>query len=261
MGCTEVKLRKYQTRKSPAFHAGDCKGETKAGKDGDYISSPNSRGVYKWIKTRKANSKNKNKNKNKNSANSKSEYIISGGSMHPFKVSVSGKTVTIYKRPPIDFDYPDPKDYTDVFKTFTAENVYPGTAPCDPNMYLATDSCWSGNTGNTVLLHISGNKYMYIGDVIYEFTIDDEFEAYYSVLTSNGMSCPVLLGSRNVYLLGSSIQEYVSRDTFKAPMTPAEWADGEAYYYGFKDIKTGKKTDKNKQMSKTTKIKNIKMIQ
>jgi hypothetical protein len=44
-------------------------------------------------------------------------------------------------------------------------------------------------------------------------------------------------------------------------LTPAEWADGEAYYYGFKDIKTGKKTDKNKQMSKTTKIKNIKMIQ
>jgi hypothetical protein len=33
MGCEEVKSEKYQTRKSPAFHAKDCKDLTKKGKD------------------------------------------------------------------------------------------------------------------------------------------------------------------------------------------------------------------------------------
>ena len=50
MTCTEVKSSKYQTRKSPAFHASDCKGTRKKGKDGDYISKADKRGVYKWIK-------------------------------------------------------------------------------------------------------------------------------------------------------------------------------------------------------------------
>ena len=50
MVCEEVKSDKYQTRKSPAFHAGHCAGQTKKGKDGDYISKEDARGVYKWIK-------------------------------------------------------------------------------------------------------------------------------------------------------------------------------------------------------------------
>ena len=65
MVCEEVKDKKYQTRKSPssrrdgvdaqrklsvpAFHAGDCKGIIKKGKDGFYISSPDKRGIYKWV--------------------------------------------------------------------------------------------------------------------------------------------------------------------------------------------------------------------
>ena len=51
MSCKEVKNSKYQTRKSPAFHATNCKGLTKKGKNGDYVSKANSRGIYKWIKT------------------------------------------------------------------------------------------------------------------------------------------------------------------------------------------------------------------
>jgi hypothetical protein len=57
MECNEVKTPKYQTRKSPAFHAGKCPGQTKQGKDGVYESKEDARGVYKWIKvgiTRKA---------------------------------------------------------------------------------------------------------------------------------------------------------------------------------------------------------------
>jgi len=50
MKCEEVKTTKYQTRKSPPFHAGQCAGQTKKGKDGTYMSKEGSNGVYKWVK-------------------------------------------------------------------------------------------------------------------------------------------------------------------------------------------------------------------
>ena len=272
MSCTEVKSAKYQTRKSPAFHAADCKDMTKKGKDGVYISIANSRGIYTWKKvgnkTRKAKSGRKTATSTATwnpyaKAHTKGQWVVNGSNTHPFKVEIRANHVTIYTRPPINFDYPDPKDYTTVFKKLTAEGVYPGSAPCDPNMYLSPDGC--DDVGNTVLIHIAGNKYMYVGSEIYEFTIDDEFEAYYSVMTINGSSCPALLGSKHVYLLGP--KQYGPRDIFKASMNHSEWADAEAYYYNIKSLDTGKQYDSgDKTPSKISikklfrKIKNIKLV-
>jgi len=53
MTCTKVNSKKYQTRKSPPFHAGDCKGSVKKGKDGTYVSKADTQGVYKWVKVTK----------------------------------------------------------------------------------------------------------------------------------------------------------------------------------------------------------------
>jgi hypothetical protein len=50
MPCSEIKAAKYQIRKSPPFHAGNCKDLTKKGKDGDYVSKPDAKGIYKWVK-------------------------------------------------------------------------------------------------------------------------------------------------------------------------------------------------------------------
>ena len=78
MPCEEVKSTKYQTRKSPPFHAGDCKGSTKQGKDGSYVSTPDAKGIYKW--TRK-------------SPKGEKRYRILHNGNKPFQVTVSGKTV------------------------------------------------------------------------------------------------------------------------------------------------------------------------
>ena len=85
--CEEVKSAKYQTRKSPAFHAGDCKDLTKKGKDGNYVSKADGRGVYKWVKvhaTRKVPKGTKT-------------YLIHDNRSRPFQVEVSGKIVSIYE--------------------------------------------------------------------------------------------------------------------------------------------------------------------
>jgi hypothetical protein len=50
MTCTIVLSKKYQRRPSPPYHAGDCKGTVKKGKDGTYVSKADTRGVYKWVK-------------------------------------------------------------------------------------------------------------------------------------------------------------------------------------------------------------------
>jgi len=260
MNCKEVKSTKYQTRKSPTFHAADCKDMTKKGKDGVYISIANSRGVYTWKKvgnkTRKANSGEKPAKATGSpyaKVHTKGQWVVNGSNTHPYKVEIRGNQVTIYTMPPIDFDYPDPKNYTIVFKKLTAEGVYPGSAPCDPAMYLSPYGC--DDVGNTVLIHIAGNKYMYVGREIYEFTIDDEFEAYYSVMTTNGSSCPALLGSTHLYLLGP--KQYGPRDIFKAPMNHSEWADAEAYYYRFKSLDTGKQYDSGTKSPSQISIKKL----
>ena len=55
MSCKKVKTTKYLTRKSPAYHAAACAGETKLGNDKEeWTSVADKRGVYTWKKTMKA---------------------------------------------------------------------------------------------------------------------------------------------------------------------------------------------------------------
>jgi hypothetical protein len=49
--CIEQKTKKYRSRGSPPYSAMDCKGYSKKGNDGAmYISKPDKRGIYRWVK-------------------------------------------------------------------------------------------------------------------------------------------------------------------------------------------------------------------
>ena len=122
MPCTEVKSAKYQTRKSPAFHARDCKGLQKKGKDGIYVSQADSNGIYKWVK--KANQTKKQKGK---------FYDTHDNGARPFRVYVDGSKVSIYQ------------DST-LIKTVSVKKVHLGK------------SGRSFGIGNSILLHVSGKK-------------------------------------------------------------------------------------------------------
>ena len=230
MKCEEVKTAKYQTRKSPPFHAADCAGQTKKGKDGTYISKEGSNGGYKWVKvgsgvTRKAGGK---------------SYLIHDNGSHPYKVQISGKTVEIYKgeyRKLADgktIDYNN-MDYIKLVKRLTVKEVHVGKSPC----IEAADGCGAAFVGNTLLLHVSGKKYMYIGRDIFEFTMDDDFDAYYSLIGNNDVPYPVLVGSKKVYFMLD--RQTMPREAFTAKMSAAEWADGYTYFFGMKDLDTGER--------------------
>ena len=233
MACEEVKSQKYQTRKSPPFHARDCKNLTKKGKDGDYVSKADAKGIYKWVKVSAA--------KTRKVPKGTKSYLTHDNRARPFRLEVSGKHVEIYRGhyknlPDESKDWNAPMEYDELVKKLTVKEVHVGQSPCNSAIYIS-DACGTFGKGNSILLHLSGNKYMFVGECIYEFSMDDDFEAYYSVVGNNDVPYPVTIGSKYVYMMLDRI--FIPKDLFKAKMNSAEWADAYAYYYGFKDFETG----------------------
>ena len=210
MTCTEVKTSKYQTRKSPAFHASDCKGTRKKGKDGDYISKADKKGVYEWIKVSETL-----KRKGKSY-----DTLDNGG--RPFRVFIDGSTVSIYKgTQKEDYTY----DYDKLIRSVKAKKVYLGGKKKE--------------LGNSILLHLSGNKYMYIGHEIYEFQMEDSIESYFSLVGNSDVPYPVLLGTEYAYFMLDHC--YVPRALFSPSMTKADWEDAYQRYYGYSNPMTNEK--------------------
>ena len=223
---------------------------TKKGKDGSYVSKPDSRGVYKWIRLRVGSGSaaaglgrkdQKGRNVTRKVKGTKS-YMIHDNGNTPWKVEVNGSSVSIYKG---DLnDNGEYNNYDKLVKTINVKEVYPGEEE-------------GLDKGNTVLLHIRGQKYIYVGGEIYEFTMDGDGDviSYYSKIGSNDVPYPVLVGSKNVYFLLE--RSYVSRDLFPATMTEVEWADAYWYYYGHRTFASGGKIRKSDHRN----MKGIKVLQ
>jgi len=156
----------------------------------------------------------------------------------PWKVVVNGLSVSIYKgEKNDDGEY---LNYDELVKTIRVKQVYPGSEyGFKEGMSLKED--W--DNGNTVLLHLGGQKYIYIGGEIYEFTMDGSVEAYYSKIGPNDVPYAALVGSKNVYFLLE--RAYVPRDLFPESMPEAEWADAYWYYYGDRAFASGGKIKKS----------------
>jgi hypothetical protein len=240
MPCTEVKSTKYQTRKSPAFHAGDCKGMTKKGKDGSYVSRANKRGIYTWVRVsrqvRVGDTKKKSKGK---------YYDTHNNGSRPYRVYIDGSKVSIYS---LGDDLQEDK----LIKSLTVKEVYIGKStgkaagsdhrPSEAHQFV----------GNSVLLHVSGKKYMFIGDKIYEFNMEDAVDSYFSMIGRNDVPYPVLLGTHNVYFMLD--HTYVPRSAFPA-LKAEQWEDAYTYYYGYVDPVTGKQLNisENRGLDKQSK--------
>ena len=138
------------------------------------------------------------------------------------------------------YDYGD-VEYKDLVTKLTVRAVHVGKNLCGPTTFLTT-MCDKWDDGNTLLLHVGENRYMHVGQEIYEFEMEDDFVAYYSILGTNDVPYPITLGSKYVYLMLKGNHSYIPRELFKAPMKPTDWADAYAFYYGHKDFETGEKT-------------------
>lgn len=55
--------------------------------------------------------------------------------------------------------------------------------------------------GNSILVNTSDNKYVYIGDEIYDFETDDEIIDYYSPIGNSDVPYPFAIGTKYTYLM------------------------------------------------------------
>jgi len=182
-------------------------------------------------------------------AKAKACYQIHDNGDSPYEVNVRGKTVEVCKGAKnADGGY---DNYDEQVMKLTVKAVYPGTnlqTPMEVRVF-GSDSA----IGNTVLLHVIDDTYIYIGGEIYQFNLQkgETVVAYYSKIGSNDVPYPVLVTSHCVYFLIEHI--CVSRALFdRYDMNEMEWADAYQYYYGYKGKGGMKKA--------ATKIKGMKVI-
>ena len=223
-------------------------GKKKKGRDGNiWIVKKTIHGVKRWVKF-----KLDNKKLNKVNHPGFKKYFIHDNGGRPFLVYVKGKKVFIYKN----------NKYTKLVKKYIVKKVFIGRSSGPPYADHSKKDA-KHFVGNTILLKLSKNKYVYIGGTIYEFIINDSIYRYFSLIGRNDVPYPVLLGTDNVYFMLD--KKYVSRDMFSKNMKVKDWENAYTYFYWWDvkkeefDYKTGKKINSLENVAK--KIKNVKVIQ
>lgn len=181
--CEELDTKKYKERPSPAYHAKDCKGQTKKGKNGiKYISKQDAKGIYKWfpLQTRKLKGK---------------KYKIHDNGGVPFIVYDKNGSVDIYEQ---HFNLKEDKyDEPVFFKTIPYKRIFLGD---DPKGFGYKEP---GTKGNSILLELKSGKFLFIGWNIQEFQLleGDEAVHYYSPIGNSDVPYPYLIGKTHTYFM------------------------------------------------------------
>lgn len=169
----------------------------------------------------------------------------------PFMVSVKGKEVSIYKlrRNFIYEEMPQKKDYTELVKSYkNTSKVFVGE-----DKLSTKDSKFS--LGNTVLVHLTKNKYVFIGAYVYEFETKDLIKEYYSPVIGSDVSYPIAIDSKNIYfLIDDGRYGYLPKNyVYESETEYYDWNSDIAFYMDL--------WDQAWSGENTKKIKNIKVIQ
>ena len=238
--CIEQNTKKYRSRSSPPYSAMDCKNSTKKGNDGaTYVSKPDKRGIYRWVKTGAIvgiRSKNKTSKVSVRMSvdTAKCRYKKSDyGSINVSKfircihndtlkkqLEGSDKPKNIYEIndnaafPFVVFDY---NERVDIYNNHFNET----TNMCDLKdklMDIKYEQIFVGDNelndpywifkrgiakGNTILLQTSKDKYLFIGKGIMSFSTKDgdTIRKFYSPIGGNYDSFPYAVGDKYVYFL------------------------------------------------------------
>ena len=246
-------------------------GTKKKGNDGNiWVIVKNKNGVKRWQKSLFKNSlfkkkrtkrtkkkrrkrgpspkKTRKNTTNKNLLTGK-KYLIFDNGGRPYKVFIKGRGLDIYTYDDSveDINYDDYsiliKSYRKLKKIFVPKGIDDRGDP------------WSGGKGNTILAHISGNRYLFIGPWIYEFETKGKILEYHSQVGNSGVPYPLSVGENNIYfLIGKGENGYLSKEFFEEFPKKYNWAiDGYSRLWGQNMF--------DKQLSKKTKkISKIKVI-
>ncbi len=183
-----------------------------------------------WMKLNKRWSKNFKPSQDKKQEYPKGKsYLIHDNGGRPFKVVIGTKDAWIYKCP---------ESNEKLIKQYKFKKVFIGKSTGKPRMADHEPNESKQFIGNSILLQLSGNKYVYIGDYIYEFSPEDEIVKYFSLVGHSDVPYPVAVGTENVYFMLD--KKYVPRDEFPDKMTNEDWEGAYELFYGkSKQVKKG----------------------
>lgn len=63
----------------------------------------------------------------------------------------------------------------------------------------------ASDKGNTLLISLGKNKYLFVGDTVFSFTAPDPIRAYQSPIDNSNVPYPWVIGTENIYLLNEKI--------------------------------------------------------
>jgi len=162
-------------------------------------------------------------------------YFTHDNGGRPFLVYVNEKDneVDIYKIPKsthyIEPDYGNIKNYfIQLVASYKTLEVFVGKSSLNP-MTQFSGSHGDNFDGNSILLKLRNNRYVFIGTEIYEFTTDDEIKIYHSPVGNSDVAYPFAIGEENVYFMLD--YSYVTRKDFDCNL-PSNITDAYSYFYG-----------------------------
>jgi len=240
MVCKEIKTKKYQTRKSPPFHAKDCKGMTKKGNDGkQYVSVMDRRGTYKWVPKQKGDRFTHKKKGVKT-------YTMLDNGSKPFIADVFPSRIEIYRQTfktdgGVEEYVRDKKIVDTPYKRlFIGDNDLKESSYAKKGEY----------PGNSILIQTTPGKYIYAGHEIYSFETKDneEIKTYFSPVGNSAVPYPYAIGEQNTYFM-------LDKQTVPNYLLNLK-EDGYGQFYGH----TIKNEDLNKKIESSKKKYKTKMI-
>lgn len=116
-------------------------------------------------------------------------YLIHDNGGRPFKVIITKSEFSVHKRSN-DESLTNPYDVV-VIKPKKYQRVFVGKCPIHGSKF----------DGNSILVHVSGKTYIYIGSSIYSFTTKDSIIGYKSPIIGSDVAYPYAYGTTNTYLL------------------------------------------------------------
>ncbi len=121
----------------------------------------------------------------------------------------------------------EPWNYTKLVKHFDYEQIYIGESPLN-GMTSFSGGHGERFDGNTILFHLKDDKYMYVGQEIYQFRMKDDFLRFCSPVGNNDVPYPFIIGNKYAYMMLD--RGYIDKDKFDTYTD--ESTDLYMYYYG-----------------------------
>jgi len=108
--------------------------------------------------------------------------------------------------------------YTQLVKTYKVDKLYIGKPIINDNAYKYYKTKNKANAfgkGNSILAKIGNNKYVFIGECVYEFTTTEPILEYYSPIGRNDVPYPVAISKNYVYyLISAGKYGYLPKDEY-----------------------------------------------